>query len=265
MRVHTSRRRTTLAAILAGAALLFSACSSPDDGAVPESLAFAAPGDACPGDIVVAPDVNLAEGVVESAGPFAVSIPAGTYEVRMSSWADMDDPVEPNERWFFTADSGYTSPIIADPGDNHVIVQSFTDQVITSPISSITLQHMLPGDSVNNSVVAKCISFTLTSAPETTTTTAAPTTTTTAAPTTTTTVDQGVLDTATSTTTTSTTTTTTTTTIAVAAAAPEQPQTLALTGPSDLAASLALVGGALTLAGFAALAAGRRAEDELEA
>ena len=57
--------------------------------------------------------------------------------------------------------------------------------------------------------------------------------------------------------TTTTTTSTTTTTVLDPTEAPE----LALTGPSELALSLGLTGGALVVAGGAALVAARRSED----
>lgn len=303
-----SNGTTTIGRLLTPAAitvvLIVSACSgSTGDaasdggfGEAPDSLAFSTPGG-CTGDIVIGLDANLAEGFIDRGGPYPASIPAGTYTVQMESWADMDDPEEPNERWYFTTDAGYRSPTIADPGANHVLRQSFDSQVLTGDASSISIFHMLPGDDVSNSVVAKCVSFTRVQIEETTTTTTT-TTSTTAAPTTvapTTSEDssgssgedsqvgQSNIDQTTSTSTTTATSTTTTTAAPTtaapttapttsAAAAPtttasqvanneEEPATLALTGPSDLAASLALTGAALVTAGYAAIRASRRTED----
>jgi len=199
-------------------------------------------------------------------GPVSVNVPAGTYEITMSSWLGThDDPAQTMEQWYFTTDAGYTSPLTTDSSPNLV----FTDVVQTQTLgatTSVTLFHK-GNTGVTNSVHPLCIGFRTVAAP--TTTTAAPTTTTTAAPTTTTTEKQQVSPATLAPTTTTTAAPTTTTTAAptttTTVAAPTTTTTvpkLALTGPDDLSMSLGLTGAALLLAGGAALVAARRSEED---
>ena len=203
-------------------------------------------------------------------GPFTLSVPAGTYEITMSSWLGFtDDPAQTMEQWFFTTDSGYTSPLTTDSAEL-VFTDVATSQTLPAT-SSITLRHK-GNTGVTNSVHPLCIGLRSVAAPVTTTTaaptttTAAPTTTT-AAPTTTTTVavspgGQGTDGTTTTTAAPTTTTAAPTTTVASGAGAEEEIPELALTGPGDLSMSLGLTGAALMLAGVAAVRASRRSEED---
>jgi carbohydrate-binding DOMON domain-containing protein len=150
------------------------------------------------------------------------------------------------------ANSGYASPLSTDSSPTLVTADLFSNQVIGGDIVSITLFHRQPGQGVVNSVHPLCIGFTRVDVPadSTTTSTTTTTTTTTQAP------QSQAADT------TTTTTTTTTTAAPAAVAAPTLPPELALTGAGDLSMSLGLMGGALTVAGLAALAAARRREDD---
>lgn len=202
-------------------------------------------------------------------GPFSIDIPAGTYDITVQTWLGFEDfPTHTMEQWYFTTDSGYTSPITTDYSPDLVGGEIFAGQTIPAS-TSITLFHKAGDGAVPNSVHPLCVGLTAVTPPTTTTTTtAAPeTTTTTAAPETTTTTEAptddgdagvgGAAQTSTTTTTTTTTVAPTTTTTATAAA----PAELALTGPDDLSFSLGLVGASLTLAGAAALVASRRRDD----
>jgi len=206
--------------------------------------------------------VALIDPGVTTLGPFAVNVPAGTYEITMSSWLGLtDDPAQTMEQWYFTTDSGYTSPLTTDSSPNMI----FTDVVNTQTLpatASVTLHHK-GNTGVTNSVHPLCIGFRTVAAPTTTTaapttTTAAPTTTTTAAPTTTTTENNQVSPASTAAPTTTTTTTTTAAPTTTTTTAPS----LALTGPDDLSMSLGLTGAALLLAGGAAMVAARRTEED---
>lgn len=203
-----------------------------------------------------------------TAGPFSVNVPAGTYDIVVSTWLGFEElPAQTMEQWYFTTDSGYTSPITNDPSPELLWNQAFEGQTI-GDTTSVTLHHKAPGMESVNSVHPICIGFRSVAPVETTTTTEAPveeTTTTTEAEveetTTTTEAEEteavdGDVEVAGPTTTTTTTTTTT-----VAADPTEAPE-LALTGPSELATSLGLTGAALVVAGGAALVAARRSEDD---
>lgn len=193
-------------------------------------------------------DVVLMAPTPSMQGPFNISIPAGTYDITVSSWLGFEDYApDVMEQWYFSTDSGYTSPLTTDTSPELIANDLFSNQTIPAT-TSITLHHRSPSSAQPNSVHALCIGFRAVAAPQTTsapTTTAAPTTTT-AAPTTTVQVAAPTTTTAAPTTTTQ-------------AAAPAQ---LALTGASELSLSLGLAGAALTLAGVATLMASRREDDQ---
>lgn len=188
-----------------------------------------------------------------TGGPFSVSVPAGTYDIVVWSWLGLEDyPTHVDERWYFTTDSGYTSPLTTDSSPELVTADQFSNQTLGAT-SSITVHHSAPGSAEANSVHPLCIGFRTVSAPQTTsveTTTTVAETTTTVAETTTTVQVAGP-------------TTTTTAAPTTTTAAAVQPAQLALTGASELSMSLGLAGAALTLAGVATLIAARREDDEL--
>ena len=237
---------------------------------------------------VAFPDnITLVSPVLTSAGPFSIAVPEGTYEITLQSWLGaIEFPRHTMEQWFFTTDSGYTSPLTTDHSPNLVGADTIT-AVIPAGTTSVSLFHKPQDTDINNSVQPLCIGFdaleapattttaapattvapeTTTAAPETTTaapetTTAAPETTTTAAPSPTTTeaasgsdtgvAAGGLANNA-----------ATTTTVATTSTSETVPAELALTGPGDLSFSLGLAGAALTLAGAGALIASRRNEEE---
>lgn len=104
----------------------------------------------------------LNDGISTSAGPFTIDLPAGTYDVMMSSYDAHDEHPgqidQPYEQWYFTLDSGFTSPLSTDvPDDSTTTVDTFEDVVIDAA-TSITLHHRGLGSV--NSVEPLCAGFT---------------------------------------------------------------------------------------------------------
>ena len=264
--VRTSIRFSFMA-LFAGFVLVLGACST--DSTPPDGLAFQddSSGDTSsvapttsstvprvfrPTDrtcstsdhsIAFGEEVTLIAPTPSTQGPFNISIPAGTYDITVSSWLGFEDyPDHTMEQWYFSTNSGYTSPLTTDSSPELTVNDLFSSQTVPET-TSITVHHRSPSSAQPNSIHPLCIGFRAVAPPETTTTT----TTTTEAP---------AVISAAQTTTTTTTAAPTTTTKAVA------PAQLALTGPSELSMSLGLTGAALTLAGVAALMAARRSEED---
>lgn len=111
----------------------------------------------------------LNDGISDSAGPFAIELPAGTYDVLMQSHDAHDEhpgqTEQTQEQWYFTLDSGYVSPVTSDVADeSNIAVDEFDDQDIAES-ASITLHHL--GQGGVNSVDPICVGFTtITSAVE---------------------------------------------------------------------------------------------------
>ncbi len=290
-----------LSAATLGFTMLLAACSGegqvPDALAFQDSSSDPAPafvprpeGNLCAGSdhsIQFDTDVVLIDPQTTTLGPFNISLPAGTYDVTLATWLGGEElPLQTMEQWSISTDTGYTSPLTTDSSPVLVDSQTFTDQVIGNT-AWITVDHKAPGMDSANSVHPLCVGFTsveepvvttTTEAPVVTTTTEAPVVTTTEAPVvttteapvvttteapvvveeTTTTTEAPVVVEETTTTVAAPATTAAPTTTVAATAAPE----LALTGPSELALSLGLTGGALVLAGSAAVIASRRNEDD---
>ena len=104
----------------------------------------------------------LNDGISNSAGPFAIDLPAGTYDVVMQSHDAHDEhPGQDDqtaEQWYFVLDSGYQSPLTEDvPDDSNTSVTVVEGQEIAST-SSITLHHR--GEGSINSVDVVCVGFT---------------------------------------------------------------------------------------------------------
>ena len=294
-----------------GFSMLLAACSGTGDA--PDALAFQDDSGGTGAATVARPTGNpcasnefsvgfdasvvLIDPTTTTAGPFAVNVPAGTYDIIVSTWLGPEDiAAQTMEQWFFTTDSGYQSPLTNDFSPELLQNQEFQGQTIGAT-TSVTLHHKAPGMTSANSVHPLCIGFRTVEAPETTTTTAAPVETT-AAPVETTeapvetteapvetteapvetteapveTTEAPVETTEAPAETTPTTEAAAEGTEAVAAQADETTTTvredptdapeLALTGPSELATSLGLTGAALLLAGSAAVVAARRSDDE---
>lgn len=104
----------------------------------------------------------LNDGISNNAGPFSISMPAGTYDITLHSFDDhVDHPgqvEQTQEQWYFTLDSGYTSPASSDiPDDGTSTVDTFTDVVIEAS-TAISVHHL--GQGGVNSVAPMCVGFT---------------------------------------------------------------------------------------------------------
>jgi len=129
-------------------------------------------------------DVSVGHGGIElltrgpvSIGPIAISLPAGTYRLIMTSADPGHMPNhqenQVNERWNFVLDNGYSSPITPDLATELTTATYDMGVADLAAASSLTFIHhgVAPSaDSVYPSVVFQCV------APPPTTTTAPPTT-----------------------------------------------------------------------------------------
>ena len=111
----------------------------------------------------------LNDGISETAGPYTIELPPGTYDVTMRSHDAHDQhpgQLQNAEQWYFVLDSGYTSPRTPDiPDDENIVSLTVPGQRIDAS-TSITVRHN--GTGSINSVDVVCVGFT--SVPTTTTT-----------------------------------------------------------------------------------------------
>ncbi len=110
----------------------------------------------------------LNNGVDHSAGPFSIELEPGTYDITMTSWDAHDEHYQPeqeNEQWYFTLDSGYSSPPSIDiPTDQNTSATVLSAQEIDGS-SSVMIHHLRAGGV--NSVEPVCLGFTaLTTEPD---------------------------------------------------------------------------------------------------
>lgn len=103
----------------------------------------------------------LNDGISDSAGPFTISMPAGTYDITLHSFDDHaahpGQVAQTQEQWYFTLDSGYTSPASSDIAlDSNSSVDTFRGVVIEDA-SAITVRHL--GEGGINSVAPMCVGF----------------------------------------------------------------------------------------------------------
>ncbi len=104
----------------------------------------------------------LNDGISTSAGPFTISLPAGTYDVTMVSHDAHDDHPgqveQTQEQWYVELDSGYRSPPTNDiPDDtNDMTTVAGAQQIGAS--TEISVHHLLEGGV--NSVDVVCVGFT---------------------------------------------------------------------------------------------------------
>jgi hypothetical protein len=106
----------------------------------------------------------LNDGISDSAGPFTLStpLPAGTYDITMLS----DDnhpspdyqPLQTQEQWYFTLDSGYQSPPTHDIPNDQTHMVTKIGAVELAAATSITVEHLREG--IINSVNVECVGFT---------------------------------------------------------------------------------------------------------
>lgn len=131
-----------------------------------------------------------------SIGPVAIVLPAGVYDIVMTSSDPTHGPGlfvdQLNESWFFTLDSGYMSPTTPDFGDSEPGISILVPNVALAAATQITAQWagVAPSsDSVHPTVSFTCARQTIptptttvaatssTAAPQSSTTIAASTTT----------------------------------------------------------------------------------------
>lgn len=104
----------------------------------------------------------LNDGISDSAGPFSISMPAGTYDITLHSFDDHADHPgqveQTQEQWYFTLDNGYRSPVSSDiPDDGNTSTDTFRG-VALDAATAITVQHLREGGI--NSVSPMCVGFT---------------------------------------------------------------------------------------------------------
>lgn len=233
-----------LAAILVAATLLLGAgvAGSSTDGCGEFSYGFAG-------------TRLINDGISTSAGPFAIALPAGYYEITLVSHDDHPSADyqtdQTAEQWYVRLDNGFVSAPSADiPNDQEWMTTVLPAQDVPAA-SAISVQHLLSGTSPN-SVNVMCVGFTSVErpAPTTTTTTtvspdpivAPPTSTEVSTPTT---VKPAVPA--------------TTTIPPEVKGKVEPPAELAVTGAGDLIAVLAALGASLIVSGSVLVRRPRRA------
>lgn len=104
----------------------------------------------------------LNDGISESAGPFPILLPAGTYDLIMVSSDDHTSRQfhgeQPAEQWYVELDSGWSSPLSDDlPDDRDSIVTTHAQQQIPAS-TAITVRHL--GEGTVNSINVVCAGFT---------------------------------------------------------------------------------------------------------
>ena len=102
------------------------------------------------------------DGISHRAGPFAIDLPAGTYDVVMRSSDSHSEQAEQvdqeAERWWFELDSGWHSVATTDlPDDLDANMTMLMAQEVPAS-SSITLHHL--GQGGVNSINPLCVGFT---------------------------------------------------------------------------------------------------------
>ncbi|NEP48421.1 MAG: hypothetical protein F6K65_06125 [Moorea sp. SIO3C2] len=104
----------------------------------------------------------LNDGISDSAGPFGIDLPGGTYDVMMRSadhHSEQDDQTgQEAERWWFSLDSGYRSAPTDDlPDDRDANATTLLAQSVPES-RSISVHHFREGGV--NSINPVCVGFT---------------------------------------------------------------------------------------------------------
>jgi hypothetical protein len=104
----------------------------------------------------------LNDGISDSAGPFAIVLPAGVYDITMQAsdnHPSADYQIEQTqEQWYFTLDNGYTSPPTPDVPADKTQVTMTVEGVELTAATAISVHHLREGGV--NSVNVDCIGFT---------------------------------------------------------------------------------------------------------
>ena len=104
----------------------------------------------------------LNDGANNTAGPFSIDLPAGTYDVTIVSYDDHtgqpDIGTQPNEQFVVELNNGYTSPASVDIPDaiNSATITHGGQSI--GAATSLTLRHV--GTGGINSVDPRCVGFT---------------------------------------------------------------------------------------------------------
>jgi len=106
----------------------------------------------------------LNDGISDSAGPFAIELPAGVYDITMQGSDNHPSPdyqvEQTQEQWYFRLDNGYMSPPTPDvPNDQTHITMTVVSVDLTAA-TAISVHHL--GEGGVNSVNIDCIGFTAT-------------------------------------------------------------------------------------------------------
>lgn len=136
-------------------------CADAETGP-PDALAFAVdrPALTCGASTITMdfpPSVVLDEDT-PSAGPYAISLPAGTYVVRTATWMGPEGGSGDNQQWFFTADSDFESPETTDSSPVESIVNQFDNQIFVADTTSITI-HRSENSNASDRVHPICLGF----------------------------------------------------------------------------------------------------------
>lgn len=107
-------------------------------------------------------DVQLLNSDSQSkAGPYNVQLAAGTYDVSTMSFDHHSSQPgagdQSMEQWYFTLDSGFTSPFTSDVPANADLVSDTWRGLIIDESTALTIHHQ--GSGGVNSVWPRCISF----------------------------------------------------------------------------------------------------------
>ncbi len=102
----------------------------------------------------------LNDGISDSAGPFAIDLPAGTYDVTLVSHdfhSEQPDPTQTEEQWYVQLDGAWNSPITPDLADDQDHA-SVTFPALTVPAATqIAVHHRGVGGV--NSIDVVCVGF----------------------------------------------------------------------------------------------------------
>lgn len=104
----------------------------------------------------------LNDGISDSAGPFAIELPAGVYDITMQGSDNHPSPdyqvEQTQEQWYFRLDNGYVSPPTPDVPNDQTQVTMTVTSVDLAAATAISVHHL--GEGGINSVNVDCIGFT---------------------------------------------------------------------------------------------------------
>ncbi len=104
----------------------------------------------------------LNDGISTSAGPFPITLPAGTYDVKLESFDDHEDHpgqvAQTAEQFYVTLDSGWVSPPSVDIAENENYATTVHAGQVVGESTAISVHHLGRGNV--NSVEVLCVGFT---------------------------------------------------------------------------------------------------------